>query len=73
MTQKELFLIEHNKLSPLNLRATVALLSRFREEKPSLFEGEDWPLDKLRRPFIMWLTSLPIRKNPPPKKYEKLA
>ncbi|UMX48235.1 MAG: hypothetical protein L7H18_01685 [Candidatus Nealsonbacteria bacterium DGGOD1a] len=64
MTRQEMFLSEHNKLSPLNLRATIALLVRFKEEKPSLFEdGEDWPLDKLRRPFIMWLTSLPIRNR----------
>jgi hypothetical protein len=61
--QKEQFLSEHNKLAPSNLRATFALLTRFREEKASLFEGDDWPLDKLRRPFIMWLTSLPLRKN----------
>jgi len=64
MNQQEVFLSEHNKLSPLNLRATSALLARFRREKPMLFEdGEDWPLDKLRRPFIMWLTSLPIRNR----------
>jgi hypothetical protein len=64
MTQQEMFLLEHNKLSPLNLRATSALLVRFKEEKPTLFEGgDDWSLDKLRRPFIMWLTSLPIRNR----------
>jgi len=62
MTQQE-FLLDHNKLSPLNLRATAALLVRFRAEKPLLFEGENWSLDKLRRPFIMWLTSLPVRKK----------
>ena len=54
---KEEFLEEHNRLSPKNLRATTALLSRFRIEKDSLFKGEDWSIDKLRRPFILWLTS----------------
>lgn len=65
-TQQEQFLAEHNKLSPMNLRATFALLTRFKAEKPSLFSDESWPMDKLRRPFIMWMTSLPIQK-----KYEK--
>jgi hypothetical protein len=55
--KKEEFLDEHNKLSPSNLQATTALLSRFRTEKSSLFKGDDWSIDKLRRPFIMWLTS----------------
>jgi hypothetical protein len=55
---KEQFLEEHNRLSPSNLQATIALLSRFRIEKASLFKGDDWPIDKLRRPFILWLTSL---------------
>jgi hypothetical protein len=63
MTQEE-FLSDHNKLSPENLRATGALLVRFKQEKPLLFEGgDDWPIDKLRRPFIMWLTSLPIQNR----------
>jgi len=55
---KEQFLEEHNKLSPENLKATISLLSRFRTEKASLFKDDKWSLDKLRRPFIMWLTSL---------------
>ena len=58
MTKKQQFLIEHNKLSPLNLQATTSLLSRFRIEKTSLFKNDNWPIDKLRRPFILWLTSL---------------
>jgi len=58
MTKKQQFLLEHNKLSPLNLQATISLLSRFRIEKASLFKNDDWPIDKLRRPFILWLTSL---------------
>ncbi len=59
MTNKEQFLIEHNKLSPLSLQATLVLLNRFRESKTSLFKNDDWSVDKLRRPFILWLTSLP--------------
>jgi len=58
MTEKQQFLQEHNKLSPSNLQATAALLLRFRAEKPSLFKDDNWPLEKLRRPFIFWLTSL---------------
>ena len=55
--KKEEFLEEHNKLSPIDLKATISLLSRFRIEKASLFKSDDWSLDKLRRPFILWLTS----------------
>jgi len=58
MTKKQQFLLDHNKLSPLNLQATPDLLSRFRIEKASLFKDENWSIDKLRRPFILWLTSL---------------
>ena len=57
MTTKEQFLTEHNKLSPLNLKATEDLLNRFKSEKPSLFKSDDWPVAKIRRPFIFWLTS----------------
>jgi len=63
MTKKQQFLLEHNKLSPLNLQATISLLSRFRIEKTSLFKNDDWPIDKLRRPFILWLNSLPLRER----------
>jgi hypothetical protein len=59
MTNKEHFLTEHNKLSPLSLQADLILLTRFKEEKTSLFKDDSWSLDKLRRPFILWLTSLP--------------
>lgn len=55
--KKEEFLEEHNKLSSKDLKATIPMLSRFRLEKTSLFKGEDWSIDKLRRPFILWLTS----------------
>jgi hypothetical protein len=61
--KKEQFLEEHNKLSPANLRATISLLSRFRIEKASLFKDDNWPIDKIRRPFIMWLTSLSWNKK----------
>ncbi len=60
---KEEFLEEHNRLSPDNLRATISLLSRFRVEKASLFKSDDWPIDKLRRPFILWLTALSFDKK----------
>lgn len=50
-------------MSPENLKATIPLLSRFRIEKASLFKNDDWPIDKLRRPFILWLTSLSFNKG----------
>ena len=62
-TTKEEFLSEHNKLSSPNLQATIALLSRFKVEKASIFKDDNWPIDKLRRPFILWLTSLPLREK----------
>lgn len=58
MTTKEQFLTEHNKLSPINFRATMEMLSTFKAEKPSLFKNNDWPINRIRRPFIFWLTSL---------------
>ena len=58
MTTKAQFLTEHNKLSPASMQATISLLSRFRIEKAGLFHGENWSIDKMRRPFIFWLTSL---------------
>ena len=63
---KEKFLEEHNKLSPSKLKATLALLNRFREEKKPLMKDDCWCLDKLRIPFISWLTAMqkePERKN----------
>ena len=59
MTTKEEFLDEHNKLAPKDLKATMDTLIRFKEEKPLLFKDNDWSVDKLRRPFIFWLTSMP--------------
>ena len=61
--RKEEFLEEHNKLAPADLKATIPLLSRFRIEKASLFKGDTWSIDKIRRPFIMWLTSLTIEEK----------
>ena len=55
---KEQFLEEHNKLSPSNLQATLALLNRFKEEKKPLMKDDNWCLDKLRIPFISWLTAM---------------
>ena len=60
---KEEFLEEHNKLSPENLKATMSLLSQFKEEKASLFKGDTWSIEKLRRPFIMWFTASRIGKK----------
>ena len=61
--KKDEFLKEHNRLSPANLKATIPLLSHFRIDKRLLFKNDDWSIDKLRRPFILWLTSLPLREN----------
>jgi hypothetical protein len=58
LISKEKFLEEHNKLSPSNLQATLALLTRFQEEKKPLLKDDNWCLDKLRIPFISWLTAL---------------
>jgi len=63
MTKKQQFLTEHNKLSPSNLQATIPLLSRFKIEKASLFKDDNWSVDKLRRPFILWFMSLDAHKK----------
>jgi len=65
--KEEEFLEEHNRLSPENLRATLPLLSRFKNEKASLFKDNTWSIDKLRRPFVVWLTSLKIWEKRKPK------
>ena len=57
LISKEQFLEEHNKLSPSNLQATLALLNRFKDEKKPLMKDDSWCLDKLRIPFISWLTA----------------
>ena len=58
MTTKEQFLIKHNSLASLNMRATMGMLICFKAEKPALFKGGDYSIEKIRRPFIFWLTSL---------------
>lgn len=59
---KEQFLTEHNRLSPMHLQATFALLTRFQEEKKPLLKDTNWS-HKLRIPFISWLLSLPQEKE----------
>ena len=70
---KEKFLEEHNKLSPSNLQATLAMLNRFKEEKKPLMKDDNWCLDKLRIPFISWLTAIrePEKKNKESTKKKK--
>ena len=55
---KEQFLEEHNKLSPENLKATIPLLSRFKADHTLMFKDNTWSVDKIRRPFIFWISSL---------------
>jgi len=68
---KEQFLEEHNKLSPSNLRATLAMVDRFREEKKPLMKDDNWCLDKLRIPFISWMTAMQESKMKNSKKSTK--
>jgi len=56
---KEQFLIEHNRLSPIKLQATFALLTQFQEEKRPLLKDADWSF-KLRPHLISWLIVLPL-------------
>ena len=63
MSKKQQFLEKHNKLSSPELQANLTMLSHFREDKVSIFKDDNWNLDKLRRPFIMWLTSLSDEKK----------
>lgn len=67
---KEQFLIEHNRLSPKNLQADFALLTRFQEEEKPLLKDTDWS-NKLRIPFITWLLSLPSQKEKYVRKSKK--
>ncbi len=59
---KEQFLAEHNRLSPLNLQATFAMLTQFQEQRKPLLQDAGWSF-KLRIPFIIWLDSLPPEKK----------
>lgn len=72
MSKKKLFLSEHNRLSPSNLQATTSLLSRFRVERASLFKEKNWSIEKMRRPFILWLTSLTLKEKQDINKNEKI-
>ena len=63
MSKKRKFLSEHNRLSPSNLQATTSLLSHFRRERASLFKEKNWSIEKMRRPFILWLTSLTLKEK----------
>lgn len=65
---KEQFLAEHNKLSPSNLQATLALLNRFKEEKKPLLKDTEWSLEKLRIPFMSWMANLPKEEKESEKK-----
>ena len=67
---KEQFLIEHNKLSPIHLQATFALLTQFQKQKKPLLKDSDWSF-KLRIPLIMWLESLPPVKETYVRKSKK--
>lgn len=58
-------------MSPSNLRATLALLNRFKEEKKPLLKDDGWCLDKHRIPFISWLTTLPKAEKKSGKKSTK--
>ena len=60
---KEKFLEEHNRLSPDEFKTTKAVLTRFRKEKKALFSDRSWPVERLRRPFVSWLASLPIHER----------
>lgn len=72
MITKEQFLEEHNKLSPPNLKATMALLTRFQEEKKPLLKNNGWSMEKLRIPFMSWLlASSPAKKEETEKKKGK--
>lgn len=68
MTKKQQFLSEHNRLASFDLQATASMLSLFKIEKASLFKDKNWSIDKLRRPFIFWMTSLTPKEKEDLKK-----
>ena len=70
---KEEFLAEHNRLSPLSLRASSELLDRFQKEKKPLLKGNNWPMDKIRVQFITWLIALPVAEKESLKKIRQKA
>ena len=63
MNKKQQFLEKHNELSSIDLQVTKSLLSRFKIERNYLFKDNNWSIDKLRRPFVLWLTSLTKEKK----------
>ena len=63
MTKKQQFLSEHNRLASSDMQATNSMLSHFKIQKASLFKDKNWSIDKLRRPFIFWLTSLTSKEK----------
>jgi len=71
MSKKQQFLEEHNRLASIDLQATASLLSHFKTAKASLFKDKNWSIDKLRRPFIFWLTSLSTKEKQDINKEEK--
>lgn len=56
---KKQFLIEHNKLSPVNLQVTFDLLTDFQKAERPLLNDADWS-NKLRMPLITWLIAMPL-------------
>ena len=71
MITKEQFLLEHNRLSPPNLKATLALLTKFQEEKKPTLKDDGWSVEKLRIPFIAWLLAIPATENKDAEKEEE--
>ena len=71
MTKKQQFLSEHNRLASFDLQVTDSMLSHFKTDKESLFKDNNWSIDKLRRPFIFWLTSLTSQEKKDIKKEKK--
>jgi hypothetical protein len=69
-TTLEEFLAEHNRLSPVNLQATKEILLRFQDEKSSLFRDGDWSVEKIRRPFVVWLCAVSLDKKRPHRAQE---
>lgn len=68
---KEQFLAEHNRLSPNNLQATFALLTKFQEEKRPLLKDSEWS-HRLRIPLISWIAALPQEKKKMLRKSNKV-
>jgi hypothetical protein len=60
---KEQFLQNHNELSSPEWRATMEELSRFETEKSNICKDGKWSIEKLRRPFIEWLSCLKPRNG----------